>query len=792
MDRNAILSSGGGRAFSVKKRRHFIVLSLTILIFIGYYFCLPNKLFNVPTATVVETASRELLGARIADDGQWRFPAIDSVPYKFEVSILNFEDAYFYNHPGFNPVSMAKAFAANWRSGKTVRGGSTITQQLVRLSRHQQNRTYWEKVKELVLATRVELRYSKKEILKQYASHAPFGGNVVGLEMAAWRYFGLQPHQLSWAEAATLAVLPNAPSLIYPGKNQQKLLEKRNRLLYKLHKNQYLDSLTYQLSLLEKLPTKPYNLPNKAPHLLQFLAKSNKGERITTTLDPYLQSNINAIVNNHHKILKQNQVHNAAVFVMEVNSRKVLSYVGNTSAGSDHEEDVDMVHANRSTGSVIKPLLYTAMLDAGELLPRMLVPDIPTRIAGYSPENFDLTYSGAVRADRALARSLNIPSVRLLQDYGLHKFRDQLDLFKLRGLNKPADHYGLTLILGGAESNLWDLCKTYASLASTVNHFNKTSSEYYTGEFTEPIVREGLYPNFGELTTEKTIFDAASIYLTFEAMKELNRPEGSESWEFYDSSKKIAWKTGTSFGNKDAWAIGVTKDYVVGVWVGNADGEGRPNMMGLNTAAPILFDVFDVLPNSSWFPIPEDEFTTIDVCADSGFLASNICPATSIRIPNKKQYVKVCEYHTLVHLDQKGAFRVNSSCEKITEIRTEPWFVLPPLMGYYYQRSNPTYAMLPPFKSNCKQAGTPEMAFIYPKDGSRITLTKNFTGKTGELVFKVAHTKPDAKVYWYFNETFLGETVNFHEIGYIPKKGIHRITAVDNLGNEIMVNISVE
>ncbi|MCM4166688.1 Penicillin-binding protein 1C [Arenibacter antarcticus] len=792
MVRNYRLSNHGVITPFFRKKKHILIVSILVSLSIAYYFCLPDKLFKVPTATVVESSSGQLLGALIAEDGQWRFPVVDSVPHKFEVSILNFEDAHFYRHPGFNPVSMAKAIRSNWRAGETVRGGSTLSQQLIRMSRHQQQRTYWEKIKELVLATRLELRFSKKEILKSYASHAPFGGNVVGLEMATWRYFGLQPHQLSWAEAATLAVLPNAPSLIYPGKNQEKLLEKRNRLLHKLHKNHYLDSLTYQLSLLEKLPNKPFNVPNKVPHLLQFLAKGNRGERITTTVDPYLQTTVNAIVNNHHKVLRQNQVHNAAVLVMDVNSRKVLSYVGNTTAGADHEENVDMVHANRSTGSVIKPLLYAAMIDAGELLPGMLVPDVPTHIAGYTPENFDRSYSGAVRADRALARSLNIPSVRLLQSYGLQKFRDQLDFFKLKGLNRPADHYGLTLILGGAESNLWDLCKTYASLASTINHFNKTSSEYYIDEFVEPVLRMGFDADFGKKSTEKTLFDAASIYLTFEAMKDLNRPEGSESWEFYDSSKKIAWKTGTSFGNKDAWAIGVTKDHVVGVWVGNADGEGRPNMMGLNTAAPILFDVFDVLPTSSWFQAPEDEFTTIDVCAESGYLASAICPKSSIRIPNKKQYVPVCDYHRLVHLDQSGRFRVNSSCGNPAEIRTEPWFVLPPLMGYYYQRSHPSYVMLPPFKSSCKQTGIPEMAFIYPKDGSRITLTKNFGGETGELVIKLAHAKPGTTVYWYLNDTYLGETVNYHERGLIPEKGRHRITAVDGSGNEIMVNITIE
>src|SRR5690606_10418974 len=469
------------------------------------------------------------------------------------------------------------------------------------------------------------------------------------------------------------------------GKNRSHLMAKRNRLLYKLFKNNHLDSITYQLSLLEELPGKPFNLPEIAPHLLQYQFKKHKGERIKSTIDGNLQLAVNAIVDKHYRTLRQNQIHNAAILVMDVNTREVLSYVGNTATDREHEKDVDMVQVDRSTGSVIKPWLYMAMLDAGELLPGMLVPDVPTRIAGYTPENFDLGYSGAVRADRALARSLNIPSVRLLQTYGLQKFRDQLDFFKLKGLDRSADHYGLTLILGGAESSLWDLCKTYASLASTVNHFNGTSSEYYKGEFVEPVVDMGHKIDFGDKSTQKTIFDAASIYLTFEAMKEVNRPEGDESWEFYDSSKEIAWKTGTSFGNKDAWAIGVTANHVVGVWVGNADGEGRPNMMGLNSAAPILFDVFDVLPTASWFPKPEDSFSKIVVCAESGYLASDICPKSTIDIPDKQHYVSVCKYHRLVHLDKNRQFQVNSSCANVSDIVSEPWLVLPPLMGYYYQ-----------------------------------------------------------------------------------------------------------
>ncbi len=774
----------------LKKHSKKLIL-LTILLII-YYLCLPTTLFNAPTATVVESRQGTLLGAMIADDGQWRFPVVDSIPEKFKTCLLQFEDAYFYKHPGFNPVSMGKAMVTNISAGKTVRGGSTISQQVIRLSRDRKKRTYFEKAIELVLATRLELRESKEDILKLYASHAPFGGNVVGLDVAAWRYFGLRPYQLSWAEAATLAVLPNAPSLIYPGKNQEKLLSKRNRLLKKLLEKGLIDATTYELALLEKLPQKPYPLPKMAPHLVQYMAKNQRGKRISSTVDENLQRNVNAIVQNHHQNLRQNQVHNAAVLVMDIKTRQVLSYVGNTQTTKDHQKDVDMVQATRSTGSTIKPLLYAAMLDAGELLPDMLVPDIPTQIAGYTPENFNEEYSGAVPAKNALARSLNIPAVRLLQQYGLEKFRDQLNDFQLRGLNKSADHYGLTLILGGAESNLWDLCKTYANLASTVNHFNHTSSEYFEKEFANPVLKTDQVVDFGKKSIEKTLFDAGSIYLTFEAMKEVNRPQGDESWQFFDSSKQIAWKTGTSFGNKDAWAIGATTDHVVGIWVGNADGEGRPNVTGVTSAAPILFDVFDVLPASKWFQKPLDEFIDIEVCSESGYLATQACPAKTTSIPNKKNYVKTCNYHHIVHLDENKQFRVNSSCADLSKSISQSWFSLPPLMEFYYKRTHPTYKVLPPFRQDCQSTNAPPMAFIYPKNGSRIGLTKNFEGKTNEVVVKLAHTQPETEVYWYLDETFLRQTQNFHEIGISPSEGKHRITAIDALGNEISVVISIE
>lgn len=759
-------------------------MALFVLL-IAYYFCLPKQLFKDPTATVITSKNDELLGAQIAKDGQWRFPHNDSIPEKFKTCIIQFEDEYFYKHPGFNPVSIFKALRENLKSDGIKRGGSTITQQVIRLSRKGKNRTYFEKAIEIILATRLELRTSKDKILSYYSSNAPFGGNVVGLDAASWRYFNRNANELSWAESATLAVLPNAPSLIYPGKNQERLLKKRNRLLAKLLQNQIIDSLTYNLSIAESLPQKPYPLPQIAPHLLQKVAQNYSGKHIKTTINTPLQQQVNRIVKRHYNQLSQNEIYNAAVLVLDVKTRQVLAYVGNTPTDKSHQKDVDIIDKPRSTGSILKPFLYAAMLDAGDILPNTLVADVPTQFGSYNPENYNKTYDGAIPASRALSRSLNVPSVRMLQEFGLDRFHHYLKTLQLKDLKYNANHYGLSLILGGAESNLWDLCKSYAALSSTLNHFSETSSEYYSKEFCEPTFLASETVDFGKKTSEKILFDAGSIYLTYESLKEVNRPEGDDNWEFFDGSKQIAWKTGTSFGFRDAWAIGTTTDYVVGVWVGNADGEGRPGLVGVQAAAPILFDVFDVLPNSTWFAKPFDEMQEVSICKKSGHRASPNCDDTEnkfIQISGLK--TKPCPYHVLVHLDKSETFQVNSSCESTSNITHKSWFVLPPLMGYYYKTKNPFYKPLPKFRSDCLGENSISMAFIYPKENNSIFLPKDFDGSTNDLVLQIAHSKPETTVFWYVDDIYMGSTKDIHELAIIPKQGKHLITVVDEFGNE--------
>lgn len=767
------------------KRHKKKSIVLTILL-VWYYFSLPKQLFIDPTSTVIESSEGFLLGAKIADDGQWRFPHNDSVPHKFSKCILQFEDAYFFSHPGINPVSIVKALGKNIQSNRVKRGGSTITQQVIRLSRKGRARSYFEKLVEMILATRLELRDSKEKILSYYASNAPFGGNVVGLDVASWRYFNCDPSQLSWAESATLAVLPNAPSLIYPGKNQEKLINKRNRLLAKLLSKSIIDSLTYKLAILEELPPKPFPIAQIAPHLLIKLDKEHKGERVRTSINFKHQKNVNAIVNTAYNELKQNHIYNAAVIVLNVHTRKVLAYVGNTPTDKAHQKDVDIITRPRSTGSILKPFLFAGMLDQGELLTNTIVPDIPTQIANYSPQNFNKKFDGAVPASEALYRSLNIPAVRMLQQFGLEKFHFYLKQMKIKDVKYSPEHYGLSLILGGAESSLWDITKNYASFASTVNHYRSLQSNYYTKEFSEPLLIESQELDLGKITNEKPMFDAGSIYLTLEAITKVNRPMGEDNWEFYDSSQKIAWKTGTSFGFRDAWAVGTTKDYAVGVWIGNADGEGKAGLIGVKAAAPVLFSVFEQLPNSSWFDIPYDELVEVATCTKSGMIAGEYCEVIdSVLVPLSGKRTHTCKYHHLVHLDEEEKHQVNNSCYDLSRMKHKSWFTLPPLMEYYYQQKDATYKVVPSFKIDCNGSEVKKMEFIFPKPNTKIFLPKGFDEQTNELVLKVAHSVNDVTLFWYLDKEYLGETKDIHEQSVLPTYGKHLITVVDDLGNEL-------
>ncbi len=747
---------------------------------------------------ILEDNEGKLLGASIAADGQWRFPYREGVPEKFEKALLEFEDRRFHSHIGFDIIGIGRAIQQNIKSKKVVSGGSTLTMQLMRMSRRDKPRSVFQKFIELILATRAELSYSKSELLSLYASNAPFGGNVVGLDAASWRYYQKQPELLSWAEAATLAVLPNSPALIHPGRNRNALKAKRNRLLKRLMENGDMDALTYDLSLSEPLPDKPHPLPQHAPHLLERIANekfnnnNNDITRMRTTIDRDLQIRSNQILNRHHEILKGNGVHNAAAIIIEVETGNILAYVGNIkNAGEEHSSFVDVANAPRSSGSTLKPILYAMMMNEGQLLPNTLVPDIPTNLGSYKPENYNATFDGMVSAKRAIVRSLNIPLIRMLQWYGLEKFHAGLKQLNFESINQSPTHYGLPLILGGAEVTLCNLTNTYAGMARTLNGFYDHSGKYRPDNF-RPINYEygvSIPPiEDYQLADEAPMLSASSIYYAFEAMKQVERPNELGDWQRFPSNKQIAWKTGTSFGFKDAWAIGVTPRYAVGVWTGNADGEGRPGLVGVKAAAPVLFDLFNLLPASDWFTPPHDELIETTVCKQSGYKATSLCDAENKVIPAIGARSKTCPFHKKIMLDKNLKYQVNGDCEMAIDIQPKPWFILPPVEAHYYKFKSPDYIPPPPFRTDCIATSTNQlnpMQLIYPRQSTKVYLPKDLDGTLSPVIFKAAHLQEDATIHWHLNNTYIGATENFHHLELKPESGKHTLTLVDQDGNKV-------
>jgi penicillin-binding protein 1C len=471
----------------------------------------------------------------------------------------------------------------------------------------------------------------------------------------------------------------------------------------------------------------------------------------------------------------------------------MLKQVGNIFHPGDPslESNVDVIGAPRSPGSTLKPLLYAAMLHDGYILPNTLIADIPTQIAGYHPENFDLGYDGAIPASKALARSLNVPAVKMLQKYRYERFYDFLKKTGVTTLKQPADFYGLSLILGGGENTLWELTGDYASMARTLKHYPAMRG-YDAADFHHPVYTK--QPIVETHPEKDGLLDAGSIFYTFQAMEEVMRPGEEMLWQQFASTQRIAWKTGTSFGFRDGWAIGVTPKFVVGVWVGNTTGEGRANLTGINTAAPAMFEIFRLLPvTRDWFDIPVRDMVKVKICPESGFRAGEYCEnATEKWVQKAGVKSPVCPYHQLVHLDKTEKWQVNADCELPENIVNRSWFVLPPSMEYYYRTKNYLYKTLPPYKKGCAiPLGTAPMEIIYPKDGAKVYVPVEANGERGRMICNAAHRLPGMKVFWHLDRQYLGETTDFHQMEINPSPGNHLLSLVDGDGNELVIRFEV-
>lgn len=761
------------------KFRKYAVLSLVVMtVLIILFIVIPDVSKDLPErSTIVLSAADELLHCFLNDDEQWCLPFDDPIPSKLEVCVLNYEDRWFYYHPGFNPIALLRSFYLNLKYGHVVSGGSTITMQVARMA-GSGKRSYWKKAIEILEAVKLELLYSKQEILRFYLGYAPYGGNIQGVRAAALKYFQKEPRSLTWSQAATLAVLPNAPGMISPGRNQEDLIKKRNKLLHYLYDHELISFQTLELSIMEPVPDIVFPLPQSAPHAaLRLNTKDRK--IIRSTIDQEIQKSAELIVKQSTQYLQNMGISNCAAIIAETKTGIIRAYCGSQDFYDNATKgQVDGIQAPRSSGSTLKPFLYALSMDSGLILPQTLMKDVPSYFGSFAPENADLKFNGMVTARDALVRSLNVPAVRLLYSYDYSRFHAFLRQAGLHTIFRTPDEYGLTLIIGGAETRLDELTSLYRGLAMN-------------GNFSPLILdRDVSKPK------SQSLISPAAAYLTLDMLKDLNRPGNEYYWHQYTNQWPLAWKTGTSFGQRDAWAIGVNPQWVIGVWSGNFTGEGNPSLSGAQSAGPILFDLFNALPKEGdvWFEMPLNDMDAVVICHETGFLAGKFCvERDTILVPFWKKPLAICPYHRQVMVNDDESNEVCSLCWEEGHYHSKIFTVYPPEVEKYLRNRGIFNKQIPPHKEGCEGLSSNYgVTIIYPTEGSRLRIPIDIDGCRQKVTFQAAHNESPITIYWYLDSVFIGTTNIKHEMSLSPVSGEHQLYVVDENGDDAQVWFSVD
>ncbi len=752
-------------------------------------------------STLVLDSKGRLLRATLAGDEQYRFPPGPiPLPEKYVTALVLGEDKRFHSHPGVDPLALANAAYTNIRTGTRVRGGSTITMQIARLA-DPKPRTYWNKLIECIVAVRLSLHYSKEEILELYARNVPMGGNIVGVEAASHFYFGKPTGELTWAEAALLVVLPNNPSMINLERERPLLVRKRNGLLGRLFNAGIIDSLTLELSCAEALPGRHLRLPFEAPHFTTMvlgracnlrsavggarerargssnfskgeMGRSSDAQRIVTTLDGDIQRRVCDAARLHSAVLSEQGIENLAVLVAETGSGKIRAYIGSHDFhDAENGGQVDGVMAYRSTGSLLKPFLVAKVLDRGPYTIASKIQDVPTFYGTFTPQNASKDFSGLVGIDRVLIESLNVPSVRLLNAYGLGDFYDFLVESGLEGLFRSPMRYGLPLVIGGAEASLFELVTLYLSLGNLGER--KTISVLDGGEDGK---RQG-----------NRLFSAGAAWLVLDALSRLSRPGAEFYWDRFDNQVPVAWKTGTSYGQKDAWAVGVNRQWTIGVWAGNFTGEGNAALSGARSAAPLLFTLFNMLARRDremWFEEPHTDLKGVACCAGSGYPAGPYCSERiTVTCPRGMRCSVTCPYHKRYLIDAATGRSVCSLCWSGIETEWDTLFIVPPAVKEILAKNGRSVDAVPAHAAHCATVSDDaRLELVYPVDGIKIFVPRDFDGEHERIVFSAKHQRPSEHLFWYLNGSLIGETVEYHELSVELDAGSYRLTVQDEEG----------
>ena len=733
----------------------FITLFILLFIYLikVYITYDPQKLVEeVNYSKVVLDRKGEILSVFLNNEEEFHIKYDGDVPETLKTAVINYEDKKFYSHSGVDYPRILKSFFNNITGGKKM-GASTISMQVVKLL-EPKKRTYFNKLVEVVKAYKLESKFSKEEILKIYLNNVPYGSNIVGYSGAIKMYFNKEVKDLSYAEAALLAVLPNSPGILNLKKNNDKLETKRNRLLKTLLDRKLIDERQYKFSLLEKFPNKIYYYEKKAPQFSIFVKNKYHEKVINSTLDYNLQKKLEKVVHDYSNAMKDVGINNAAVLVVNNKTKEVLAYVASQDFYDKRNNgEIDGLQAKRSPASLLKPFLFALSIDDGLIVPDSIYPDVQKYFGNFYPKNSTNTFTGMVKIDEALIKSLNIPFVKLLSDYGVDRFYYFLE----NNDNYPEDRfdkYGLSLILGTREMRPVDIAKLYMGLAN----YGRVSNLKYTLAEDKP--------------KEYQQFSKGASYLTLDTLSRVVRP-GNEN--LYSEQRPISWKTGTSYGMKDAWAVGVSPDYTVLVWLGNFNQKSIFSLSGVETAGNLLFKVFNIVDiNSKTFEKPIDDLKELEIDEKTRYRKFYEVESKKVPYPKEAKLLIISPYYKKIFVDEDD-MEIDSRSPNFDKRKEKIVIEYPIEVSNYF------------FLNGVRENKNVKIA--YPVQNLNIFVPKDFDGY--KKVSMKLYNPNNEYVYWYLDEDYVGysnEKEKFFELDI----GKHKLTIVTESGarEEVKFNIN--
>jgi penicillin-binding protein 1C len=763
-------------------------------------FLLLNRLFPLPDhigySTIVTDDKGAVIHAFLTRDQQWRMKTeLSEISPLLRKTIIEKEDKYFYYHRGINPVAIVRAFFKNIFRMRRTSGASTITMQVAR-ALEPKRRTYWNKLTEAFRALQLEWKYNKDEILQLYLNKVPYGGNIEGVKSASILYFKKNPDHLSLAEITALSVIPNRPSSLVMGRNNDRIVKERNKWLHRWAREKVFTEHEIEDALSEPLAASRGAVPAFIPQLAWKL-KRKGGDIIHTTIALNMQRKIEKLVGDYSHTLALKNIRNAAVIVIDNQTHRVVSYVGS----ADFHDSLDGGQVNgamavREPGSTLKPLMYGLCIDEGLLTPKVMITDVPVNYQGYAPENYDRKFNGYVTMEYALEHSLNIPAVKSLKSLGKDKLIRKLAQCDFQQIKKDQQKLGLSMILGGCGATLEELTGMYSIFANGGRYVRPV---YTWGDRTGEgagarwgagsggraggVLGRDMRWAGGAGSTGEQILSPAAAFMINETLSKVNRPDFPLNWESTVHLPKIAWKTGTSYGRRDAWSIGYNRRYTVGIWVGNFSGLGIPELSGANVATPLLFTVFNTIDyddDQAWFTQPADCDVRM-VCSETGLPPADLCKhlVTDYFIPLVSPSRK-CDNMQEVFISPDEKVSYCRVCLPPAGYKKKWYKVVPPEMKEYYEENRIAYSRIPPHNPDCEKVfreGAPVVTS--PANGSEYLISRK---DPEPLQLRCRVGNDVGKVYWYINNKFYKTGEAASRQFFFPDEGPVKISCTDDKG----------